>query len=197
MLLSLLILLTHICVTRPQRVNHMMAWFPRRVGFTSKMNISAICEGLLATNTRRKQRRSYVKVRFIWYDTVVKLAYIFVMMHWGINQFSFIILDLLPWLQNNKSICLTFKTHMVHKFIDLHYNVSFRIADVRKLIFLCKNIVRHTARTIISWLNPKQWLTVHTSDLMIIIRYSTHSHRQKTTLGKLRTHSPIHWIQDN
>ena len=39
-----------------------------------------------------------------------------------------------------------------------------------------KNIVRHTAHTIVSWPNPKQWLMIHTSDLMMIIRQSTHSH---------------------
>ena len=33
-----------------------------------------------------------------------------------------------------------------------------------------KNIVSHTAHTIVSWPNPKQWLMIHTSDLMMIIR---------------------------
>ena len=33
-----------------------------------------------------------------------------------------------------------------------------------------KNIKRHTAHTIVSWPNPKQWIIVHTSDLMMIIR---------------------------
>ena len=33
-----------------------------------------------------------------------------------------------------------------------------------------KNIVRHTAHTIVSWPNPKQWLMIHTSGLMMIIR---------------------------
>ena len=35
-----------------------------------------------------------------------------------------------------------------------------------------KNIERHTAHTIGSWPNPKQWAIVHTSDLMMIIRQS-------------------------
>ena len=39
-----------------------------------------------------------------------------------------------------------------------------------------KNIVRYTAHTIVSWPNPKQWLMIHTSGLMMIIRQSTHSH---------------------
>ena len=34
------------------------------------------------------------------------------------------------------------------------------------------NIERHTAHTIVLWPNPKQWVTVHTSDLMMIIRQS-------------------------
>ena len=33
-------------------------------------------------------------------------------------------------------------------------------------------IKRHTAHTIVSWPNPKQWIIVHTSDLMMIIRQS-------------------------
>ena len=37
---------------------------------------------------------------------------------------------------------------------------------------LHKNIKRRTAHTIVSWPNPKQWITVHTSDLMMIIRQS-------------------------
>ena len=37
---------------------------------------------------------------------------------------------------------------------------------------LYKNTKRHTAHTIVSWPNPKQWVKVHTSDLMMIIRQS-------------------------
>ena len=37
-----------------------------------------------------------------------------------------------------------------------------------------KNIERHTAHTIVSWLNPKQWVIVHTSELMMIMRQSTY-----------------------
>ena len=33
-----------------------------------------------------------------------------------------------------------------------------------------KNIERYSADTIVSWPNPKQWVIVHTSDLMMIIR---------------------------
>ena len=35
-----------------------------------------------------------------------------------------------------------------------------------------KNIERHTVHTIVSWPKPKQWVIVHTSDLMMIIRQS-------------------------
>ena len=38
-----------------------------------------------------------------------------------------------------------------------------------------KNIERHTAHIIVSWPNPKQWIIVHTSDLMMIIRQSVYS----------------------
>ena len=35
-----------------------------------------------------------------------------------------------------------------------------------------KNIERHAAHALVSWPNPKQWVIVHTSDLMMIIRPS-------------------------
>ena len=37
---------------------------------------------------------------------------------------------------------------------------------------LHKNIERHTAHTIVSWPNTKQWVIVHTYDLMMIIKQS-------------------------
>ena len=37
-----------------------------------------------------------------------------------------------------------------------------------------KNLEIHTVQTIVPWPNPKQWQMGHTSDLMIIIRWSTH-----------------------
>ena len=38
-----------------------------------------------------------------------------------------------------------------------------------------KNIERHTAHTIVLLPNPKQWMIVHTSDLMMIVRQSIYS----------------------
>ena len=35
-----------------------------------------------------------------------------------------------------------------------------------------KNIVRHTAHTIVSWSNPKQWFMIHTSALINHIEYT-------------------------
>ena len=61
-----------------------------------------------------------------------------------------------------------------------------------------KNIERHTAHTIVSWPNPKQWVTVHTSDLMMIIRQSIYILSIITKeMGKLKTHSPTYYILDN
>ena len=40
------------------------------------------------------------------------------------------------------------------------------------ILSMSKNTKRHTAHTIVSWPNPKQWVIVHTSDLMMIIRQS-------------------------
>ena len=61
-----------------------------------------------------------------------------------------------------------------------------------------KNIERHTAHTIVSWPNPKQWVIVHTSDLMMIIRQSMYILSIITKeMGKLKTHSPTYCIMDN
>ena len=61
-----------------------------------------------------------------------------------------------------------------------------------------KNIERHTADTIFSWPNPKQWVIVHTSDLMMIIRRSIYILSIITTeMGKLKTYSPTYCIMDN
>ena len=61
-----------------------------------------------------------------------------------------------------------------------------------------KNIERHTAHTIVSWPNPKQWVIVHTSNLMVIIRQSIYIFSIITRkMGKLNTHSPTYCIMDN
>ena len=63
---------------------------------------------------------------------------------------------------------------------------------------LIKNIDRHTAHSIVSWPNPKQWQMDHTSDLMMILRSSTGiSTIIIWGMGKLNTHSPIYCISDN
>ena len=61
-----------------------------------------------------------------------------------------------------------------------------------------KNIERHTVHTIVSWPNPKQWVIVHTSDLMMIIRQSIYILSIITReVGKLKTHSHTYCIMDN
>ena len=61
-----------------------------------------------------------------------------------------------------------------------------------------KNIERHTAHAIVSWPNPKQWVIVHTSDLMMIIRQSIYIISIITKeMSKLKTHSPAYCIMDN
>ena len=40
------------------------------------------------------------------------------------------------------------------------------------IVFVNKNINRHPAHTTVSWPNPKQWIIVHNSDFMMIIRQS-------------------------
>ena len=61
-----------------------------------------------------------------------------------------------------------------------------------------KNIERHTGHIIVSWPNPKQWVIVHTSDLMVITKQSIYILSIITKeMGKLKTHSPTYCIMDN
>ena len=58
-----------------------------------------------------------------------------------------------------------------------------------------KNIEIHTAHTSVSRPNPKQWVIVHTSDLMMIIRQSIYILSIITRgVGKLKTHSLTYCI---
>ena len=61
---------------------------------------------------------------------------------------------------------------------------------------LIKN--KNTAHTIVSWPNSKQWVIVHTSDLMMIIRQNIYILSIITReMGELKTHSPTYCIMDN
>ena len=75
--------------------------------------------------------------------------------------------------------------------------VSRSSPDVN-VILSNKNIERHTADTIVSWPNPKQWVIVHTSDLMMMIRQSICILSIITReMGKLKTYSPTYCIMDD
>ena len=66
------------------------------------------------------------------------------------------------------------------------------------VIWTDKNIERHTADTIVSWPNPKHWVIVHTSNLMMIIRPRVYILSIITRgKGKLKTYSPTYCIMDN
>ena len=74
------------------------------------------------------------------------------------------------------------------------YNLLLSVAFPR----VHKNIKRHTVDTFVSWPNPKQWVIVHTSDLMMIIRQSLYILSISTTeMGKLKTYSPTYCIMNN
>ena len=61
-----------------------------------------------------------------------------------------------------------------------------------------ENIERHTMDTIVSWPYTKQWVIVHTSDLMMIARQSIDILLIiPRGMGKLKTHSPTYCIMDN
>ena len=60
-----------------------------------------------------------------------------------------------------------------------------------------KNIERRRAHIIVSWPNPKQWVIVHTSDLMTMIRQSIFSLNHHKGDGKIENTQPQLCIVDN
>ena len=62
---------------------------------------------------------------------------------------------------------------------------------------LHKTTERHTAHTIVSWPNPKEWVIVHTSDSMMIIRQSICILSIITReMGQQKTHSLTCFVMD-
>ena len=69
---------------------------------------------------------------------------------------------------------------------------------IKIIIEAYKNTERHIVHTIVSWPNPKQWVIVHTSDSMMIIRQSIYILSIITReLGQLKTHSLTCFVMDN
>ena len=86
-----------------------------------------------------------------------------------------------------------FRTHMFPRFVFRSVAQLMSASHEKN-----KNIERHTADTIVSWPNPKQWVIVHTSYLMMIIRQSIYILSIITReMGKLKTYSPTYCIKDN
>ena len=70
--------------------------------------------------------------------------------------------------------------------------------DLKQSVLGLKNIERHAADPIVSWPNPKQWVLVHTSNLMMTIRQSILILSIITReMGKLKTYSSTYCIMDN
>ena len=88
------------------------------------------------------------------------------------------LLSLVEWQKSSRYAYITniakLKLYCISAFI---HGVSHHNS------FANKNIIRHTPHTIVSWPNLKQWLMIHTSDLMMIIRQSTHSHNHHRRIG--------------
>ena len=122
----------------------------------------------------------------------------------------------LCYLYGTKYVVVANKKFRISEILDLlqtviRISISFNYSEYsdtkhkRTCIYMhheCivkkKNNERHTAHTIVSWPNPKQWVIIHTSDLMMIIRQSMYilSIIPKE-IGKMKTHSPTYCIMDN
>ena len=88
-------------------------------------------------------------------------------------------------------VCGALHCPMRHVFITSPkvmktYNRLIVITNLADSRLKNKNIERHTADTIVSW--PKQWLIVHTYDLMMIIRQSIYILSMNFMIGYLIGH---------
>ena len=115
-------------------------------------------------------------------------------------------LNKLRIMYNSTRPCNFFSYHCVRCTFHLRYIVKCihtnrELSSGTKIWVECilttnKMIERHTAHTIVSWSNPKQWIIVHTSDLIMMIRQSIYLLSIITgEMGK--THSPIYCMMDN
>ena len=86
----------------------------------------------------------------------------------------------------------------LHQRNTYHISIYVRGTYALPAKIICKNKERHTARTIVSWPDPKQWVIVHTPDLMMTIRRSIYIISIITReVGKLKTYIPTCCIMDN
>ena len=101
--------------------------------------------------------------------------------------------DLVLRPRQNKWVSITVVNHKITQSRILIGMVLASIRGMRQSCYIIKNIEKHTAHIIVSWPNPKQWVIVHTFDLMMIIRQSIYILSIITKeLGKLKTHSPTY-----
>ena len=88
--------------------------------------------------------------------------------------------------------------------LHLHMITCYEVSNVIfrnkvSIDFILKNIERHTAYTIVSWPNPKQWVIVHTSDLIMIINkayISSQSSQMKWINWKHTAPYIVYWITE-
>ena len=95
--------------------------------------------------------------------------------------------------------CFRYMISETTKFFSSYVKniMIFHVVATVHGMYGCENIERHTTDTIVSWPNPKQWVIVHTSDLMMIIRKIYNLSIITTEMGKLKTYSPTYCIMDN
>ena len=95
--------------------------------------------------------------------------------------------------------CDATQTHIVITFWHIVPSTYLGITKLVSCVFLLSSSwLSHTAHTIVSWPNHKQWHISHSSDLIMIIRSSI---RILTIIikemGKLSTQSPIYCMTGN
>ena len=100
---------------------------------------------------------------------------------------------------SNVDYCIIFLFNMIRRQLAIPSTLFILdwICEICLHLNPHKNIERRTAHIIYSWPNPKQWMIVHTSDLIMIMRQGVYILSIITRgIGKLKTHSPIYCLMD-
>ena len=157
--------------------------FRRRLKKTSKLRVSGLCAGNSpGTGEFPAQMASYAENVSIWWRHNAEARWrIYTATNW-------VIIVAKP--SHEPKLTYSQSGHQGQTSVRIASNSRYKIIDA-------KNIKRHTAHTIVTWHNPKQWIIVHTlfDDDNKTKQYILSTITRE--LGKLKTCSPIYWIMDN
>ena len=164
-------------------------------------DILLVTDGFSSQRTNEAGFLFYVNQHFeLTVDWFLRGHNTLVIQHWGRYRMAAISDDIFKCISLNQNSCILMTISL--KFVPqgLINNTPALVQIMawhrsslqwRKPVICAvahKNIERHTAHTTVSWPYPKQWVIVHTSDLMMIIRQSVsqNAHTSSSLSGEMR-----------